>query len=43
MIRGLIDVQVPVFGHLLGHQMLGLALGGQTRKMARVITAPIIR
>jgi carbamoyl-phosphate synthase small subunit len=35
MIRGLIDSQVPVFGICLGHQMLGLALGGQTRKMAQ--------
>src|SRR4029077_19180066 len=35
MIRGLIDAQVPVFGICLGHQMLGLALGGQTRKMAQ--------
>jgi carbamoyl-phosphate synthase small subunit len=35
MIRGLIDAQVPVFGICLGHQMLGLALGGRTRKMAQ--------
>jgi carbamoyl-phosphate synthase small subunit len=35
MIRGLIDAQMPVFGICLGHQMLGLALGGKTRKMAQ--------
>ncbi len=34
MIRDLIDADVPLFGICLGHQMLGLALGGQTRKMA---------
>jgi len=34
-IRGLLDSQVPVFGICLGHQMLGLALGGVTRKMAQ--------
>ena len=34
-IRGLIDSQVPVFGICLGHQMLGLALGGKTRKMTQ--------
>jgi carbamoyl-phosphate synthase small subunit len=33
MIRGLIDEQVPIFGICLGHQMLGLALGGETKKM----------
>ena len=32
-IKGLIDANVPVFGICLGHQMLGLALGGQTKKM----------
>jgi carbamoyl-phosphate synthase small subunit len=26
---------MPVFGICLGHQMLGLALGGETRKMAQ--------
>jgi carbamoyl-phosphate synthase small subunit len=35
MIRGLIDTDMPVFGICLGHQMLGLALGGNTRKMAQ--------
>jgi carbamoyl-phosphate synthase small subunit len=33
MIRGLIDTGIPVFGICLGHQMLGLALGGRTAKM----------
>jgi carbamoyl-phosphate synthase small subunit len=33
MIRGLIDAKLPLFGICLGHQMLGLALGGKTRKM----------
>ena len=32
-IRKLIDSGVPVFGICLGHQMLALALGAQTRKM----------
>jgi carbamoyl-phosphate synthase small subunit len=34
-IKALVDSNVPVFGICLGHQMLGLALGGQTRKMAQ--------
>jgi carbamoyl-phosphate synthase small subunit len=32
-IRSLVDAGVPVFGICLGHQMLGLALGGRTKKM----------
>ena len=35
MIRDLIDADIPLFGICLGHQMLGLALGGRTRKMAQ--------
>jgi carbamoyl-phosphate synthase small subunit len=34
-IRGLIDAEMPLFGICLGHQMLGLALGGHTSKMAQ--------
>jgi carbamoyl-phosphate synthase small subunit len=34
-IKGLVESSVPVFGICLGHQMLGLALGGTTRKMAQ--------
>ena len=34
-IRALVDSNLPVFGICLGHQMLGLALGGQTKKMAQ--------
>jgi carbamoyl-phosphate synthase small subunit len=33
MIRGVIDAGVPTFGICLGHQMLGIALGGRTTKM----------
>jgi carbamoyl-phosphate synthase small subunit len=33
VIRKLIDTGLPVFGICLGHQMLGLALGGRTAKM----------
>jgi carbamoyl-phosphate synthase small subunit len=32
-IRKIVDSGTPVFGICLGHQMLALALGGQTRKM----------
>jgi carbamoyl-phosphate synthase small subunit len=32
-IRGIVDAGVPTFGICLGHQLLGLALGGTTRKM----------
>jgi len=32
-IKGVLDKDVPVFGICLGHQMLGLALGGKTVKM----------
>jgi len=32
-IRKLVDSGLPVFGICLGHQMLGLALGGKTAKM----------
>lgn len=33
VIRQLIDAKVPIFGICLGHQMLGIALGGKTTKM----------
>jgi carbamoyl-phosphate synthase small subunit len=33
MIRKVIDAGVPTFGICLGHQMLGIALGGKTVKM----------
>jgi carbamoyl-phosphate synthase small subunit len=32
-IRGVVDAGLPVFGICLGHQMLGIALGGTTSKM----------
>jgi len=34
-IKALVDRGLPVFGICLGHQMLGLALGAKTRKMAQ--------
>ena len=34
MIQGVIDAGKPIFGICLGHQMLALALGGQTKKMS---------
>jgi carbamoyl-phosphate synthase small subunit len=33
VIRSLIDSGIPIFGICLGHQMLGLAVGGKTMKM----------
>jgi carbamoyl-phosphate synthase small subunit len=33
MIRSVIDAGVPTFGICLGHQMLGIAVGGRTMKM----------
>jgi carbamoyl-phosphate synthase small subunit len=33
VIRGIIDSGMPTFGICLGHQMLGLAVGGRTMKM----------
>lgn len=32
-LRELLDKKIPMFGICLGHQLLGLALGGKTRKM----------
>jgi carbamoyl-phosphate synthase small subunit len=34
-IKGIVDKGIPTFGICLGHQMLGLALGGKTKKMAQ--------
>jgi carbamoyl-phosphate synthase small subunit len=35
VIKQLVESGIPVFGICLGHQMLGLALGGKTKKMAQ--------
>jgi carbamoyl-phosphate synthase small subunit len=34
-IRGVLEAGLPLFGICLGHQLLGLALGGRTYKLAR--------
>jgi carbamoyl-phosphate synthase small subunit len=33
IVRELVQAQMPIFGICLGHQILGLALGGQTKKL----------
>jgi len=35
VLQGLLEQRIPIFGICLGHQMLALALGGRTAKMAR--------
>lgn len=35
VIRAILDANVPIFGICLGHQLLGLALGARTQKMAQ--------
>ena len=35
VIRALLETGIPLFGICLGHQILALALGGRTEKMAR--------
>jgi carbamoyl-phosphate synthase small subunit len=35
VIRSIIEHDIPTFGICLGHQMLGLALGAKTKKMAQ--------
>ncbi|WP_375466181.1 glutamine-hydrolyzing carbamoyl-phosphate synthase small subunit [uncultured Methylobacterium sp.] len=35
VIRALLDAKVPTFGICLGHQLMGLALGGRTVKMGQ--------
>ena len=40
VIREVMDRKVPVFGICLGHQLLGLALGGSTYKLTAAIAAP---
>ena len=33
IVRELVKAKMPIFGICLGHQILGLALGGQTKKL----------